>query len=73
MSVHDIIAAANENNPSAFRGAVQDELNARIMAQLDIERQHYADTVFATDYEDVQAEFDFDESETEEDIEDEDF
>ena len=77
MSVHDIIAAANENNPSAFQGAVQDELNARIMAQLDIERQHYADTVFAADYEqidmgdddeEIQAELDFDESETEEDI-----
>lgn len=81
MSVHDIIAAANEENPSAFTGAVQDELNARIMAQLDVERQRYADTVFASDYEEVdmgdedeeiQAELDFDEPETEEEIEDED-
>lgn len=81
MSTHDIIAAANEGNPSEFQAAVQDELNARIMAQLDIEREQLADSIFAKDVEevdmgpedeDVNLEFDFGETETEEEAEDED-
>ena len=74
MSVNDIIAAANEGNPAEFQTAVQDELNARIMAQLDDERQKYADTVFARDVEEIDMgqEYDDEDLETEEDIEDED-
>lgn len=77
MSIEDIINAANEGNPTAFNYAVRDELNDRIMAQIDQRRQEIADTIFASDYEEVDMgdvddeidqEFESEEEESDEDV-----
>lgn len=77
MSIEDIVNAANEGNPTAFNYAVKDELNDRIMRQLELARQDLADSVFASDYEEVdmggtdaevEQELDSEEEETDEDV-----
>lgn len=69
MSVKDAIMMAVDGKPGDFQGAIQDELNARIMDQINGLRKDYADSIFAADYETVND--DSDESEEEEEIEDE--
>lgn len=67
----DMINAAAEGNGSDFMSAVQDELNTRIMNQIETGRQEYVDTVFGGDQEEMDFDSDDEIEETEEEISDE--
>lgn len=65
----DMINAANAGNPNEFMSAVKDELNTRIMDQIETGRQSYIDTMFGDDQvedeEDYEEELETDEEEEE--------
>ena len=65
----DMINAANAGNPNEFMSAVKDELNTRIMNQIETGRQAYIDTMFGDDQ--VEDEEDYEEEELETDEEEE--
>lgn len=53
MSISDMIRAAVENKPNDFSTIVKDELNARIMDEIESRRIEVATSIFAKDVEEI--------------------
>lgn len=58
-----MLDAANESRPVDFQAAVADELNSRIMDQIEGRRAALATSIFAKDYEPLNADVEAEEEE----------